>query len=162
LLRLTNVYGPRISLTASNQGFLGVFFRRVLLGEALKVFGTGAQLRDPLYVTDCVEAFARAALLPQDCPDRVFNIGGAEQLQLGEIADLVCRLSGLPRPERAPFPPELQRIDIGSYYTDSRLFQKACGWQPQVPFSEGARETLDFFRARLADYLPFAASTRSC
>ncbi len=158
-LRLTNVYGPRLSLTAPNQGFLGVFLRRVLLKEGLRVFGNGSQLRDPLYVADCVEAFARAALLPARNPERVFNVGGGEHLELGEIADVCCRLGGLPRPERVPFPEELKRIDIGSYFTDNSLFERATGWRPRVRFADGVAETLAFFRAELNYYWPAPAWT---
>ncbi len=153
VLRLTNVFGPRMSLLAKNQGFLGVFTRKVLLGETLKVFGDGSQLRDPLYIDDCVEAFVKAAEIPKGT-DRTFNIGAPEHLDLGQIAVAVSRIAGVPEPGCIPFPPDLKAIDIGSYFTDYRLFANATGWRPRVTFEDGFRRTVDFFRRNREHYLP--------
>jgi nucleoside-diphosphate-sugar epimerase len=60
VLRLTNVYGPRLSLEAPDQGVFSAFLRRLVRGERLQVFGDGTQLRDPVYVEDVVEAFLLA------------------------------------------------------------------------------------------------------
>ena len=57
VIRLTNVYGPRMALDVVCQGFLSTYIRRMMLGQPLEVFGDGLQLRDPMYVTDAVEAF---------------------------------------------------------------------------------------------------------
>src|SRR5262249_46330502 len=72
-LRLTNVYGPRIRLSESRQGVLGVFLRRALDGQTILVYGDGAQIRDFLYVDDVVEALLLAALAP-DALGAAFNI----------------------------------------------------------------------------------------
>ena len=147
VLRLTNVYGPRMSLNVAGQGFLGVFFRKALLGETIAVFGEGEQLRDPLYVEDAVEAFLRAGLAP-GCPERACNIGGLEPLPLREIARCIAGSV-----EMIPFPEHLKAIDIGSYYTDSSRAAAAFGWTPQTRFAEGAARTLAFYRAHLGEYL---------
>ncbi|MCX6610006.1 MAG: NAD-dependent epimerase/dehydratase family protein, partial [Acidobacteria bacterium] len=141
VLRLTNVYGPRMSLNVAGQGFLGVFVRKALLGEAISVFGEGEQLRDPVYVDDVVEAFLLAGLA-ESFPERECNIGGIEAISLGDIA---IAMSG--RVEKIPFPEHLQAIDIGSYYTDSSRAATALHWKPRIPFTEGAAKTLAFFRA---------------
>jgi nucleoside-diphosphate-sugar epimerase len=115
-----------------------------------------------LYVDDCTEAFALAALLPRGVDQRIYNVGGMEHLELGEIADICCELAGLPRPPRVPFPGELKRIDIGSYFTDSRLFEQSTGWQARTRFHDGVAATLAFYRSCPEAYLavpsPIAAS----
>jgi UDP-glucose 4-epimerase len=147
VLRLTNVYGPRMSLTVAGQGFLGVFFRKALLGETIQVFGDGEQLRDPLYVEDAVEAFLRAGLVAAPA-ERTMNLGGKDAVSLGEIAR---RIGG--QVELIPFPEHLQAIDIGSYYTDSSRAAELLGWQPRTSLEEGIARTLAFFRAHRKDYL---------
>ena len=147
VLRLTNVYGPRMSLSVAGQGFLGVFVRKALLGETISVFGEGDQLRDPVYVDDVVQAFLSAGLAGQ-LTKRECNIGGLEAISLSDIA---IALSG--KVEKIPFPEHLQQIDIGSYHTDSSRAEGLLGWKPRTPFVEGAKKTLDFYRARLSDYL---------
>lgn len=147
VLRLTNVYGPRMSLTVAGQGFLGVFFRRALLGQGISVYGDGMQLRDPLYVDDAVEAFLRAGLAKLG-DERQLNIGGKEALPLGEVARLVAG-----KVELIPFPDHLKPIDIGSYYTDSSRAKEVLGWEPRTTFAEGAAKTLEFYRENFETYL---------
>lgn len=147
VLRLTNVYGPRMSLSVAGQGFLGVFFRKALLGETIAVFGDGEQLRDPAYVDDVVEAFLLAGVA-KDLPTRAFNIGGHAPLSLASIAE---QISG--SVQKIPFPEHLQSIDIGSYTTDSSLAEKVLGWKPSTRFAEGAAQTLAFYREHFDEYL---------
>lgn len=156
-LLLTNVYGPRQSLTAQNQGFLGVFMRQAIRKQRLKIYGDGSQVRDPLYVDDCVNAFVKAAEL-RDPKLRKMNVGNAEHLPLAEIALSISRHAGLPPPEPVPFPDNLRRIDIGSYFTDPTAFHEATGWTPQVRFEEGVARTLEFYREHLPEYLPATAA----
>lgn len=151
VLRLTNVYGPRMALNRPCQGFLGTFVRTVITGRALSVFGDGLQLRDPMYVDDAVEAFLIAGLGP--IPSRVYNIGGPEALSVIEIARLTSRAAGVDEPSLRPFPEEIRSIDIGSYCTDSSRAGRELGWKPQVPFSQGIQSTLDYYRRELPHYL---------
>lgn len=55
-LRLTNTYGPRMELANDSKGFVGVFIRKALLGETIRIYGTGQQRRDFNYVSDVVDA----------------------------------------------------------------------------------------------------------
>lgn len=151
-LRLTNVYGPRLALAASNQGVLGVFLRRLIEGQPLKVFGDGAQLRDPLYVDDAVEAFLRAAAMDTRF-ERAFNIGGPKPVSLLEIARIASRAAGAPEPECVAFPADLKAIDIGSFHADSRLFARHTGWRAAIEIEEGIQRTLGYFRANREHYL---------
>ena len=41
VLRLTNTYGPRQQVRSNRQGFIGIIIRQALLGDPLKVFGSG-------------------------------------------------------------------------------------------------------------------------
>ncbi len=147
VLRLTNTYGPRLALGVPGQGFLTVFFRRVLDGEPLEVFGDGMQLRDPIYVDDVVEAFLLAGTVPAP-PFRLYNICGPDALTLREIARIVQTEAG--QAERIvikPFPEEHRAFDIGSFAGDSTRVRAALGWSPNVDFREGVRRTLAHFLA---------------
>lgn len=161
VLRLTNVYGPRMSLEIPCQGFLSTFLRRVLTGEGLEIFGDGSQLRDPVYVDDVVEAFLRAGCAPRT-PSRTYNVGGPAALTLAEIAEVASKAAGGLPVKRRPFPAERAQIDIGSYYTDSRLAAAELGWAPTVSFAEGITRTLAFYRAELPHYLDPANPRPAC
>ena len=155
VLRLSNTYGPRMALGVSGQGFLAVFVRRALLGEDIEIWGDGSQLRDPLFVDDAVDAFLAAAAAPR-LGHRTFNIGGPEVLPLRCIAETLAALYARAGVVQRPFPEEIRKIDIGSYYTDNRRAQTELGWCPTVLFREGAERTIAFYRDRVADYLRVA------
>ncbi len=157
ILRLTNVYGPRIALNIPGQGFLGHFLRRGLLGQQIEVFGDGRQLRDPVYVDDVVDAFLLAAAAEQPASP-VWNVGGKEALPLAKIAESIARACGGPEPSYRPFPEESKNIDIGSYTTDSSKIRRDLGWQPTVDFEEGIRRTVGWFRGEWSHYLPGTAA----
>ncbi|MBY0508104.1 MAG: NAD-dependent epimerase/dehydratase family protein [Bryobacteraceae bacterium] len=149
VLRLTNVYGPRMSLTVPGQGFLSAYLRKLELGEPLQVFGDGQQLRDPLHVDDAVEAFLMVGAA-RPLPSRSYNIGGPEALSLLEITRIACATAGLPEPTLRPFPAERASIDIGSYRTDSSRIRAELGWAPQVRFEDGFAQALGFYRRQAA------------
>ncbi|MBK9166842.1 MAG: NAD-dependent epimerase/dehydratase family protein [Bryobacterales bacterium] len=155
VLRLTNVYGPRMALHIPSQGFLSTYLRRIILGQPLEVFGDGAQLRDVVYVDDVVEAF----LLAGDCPklhSHTYNVGGPQPLPISEIATTCARTAGGVPVTFRPFPDELKRIDIGSYYTDWRRIRTELGWQPRIGLEEGLRRSVEYFRRELQHYLKVA------
>jgi nucleoside-diphosphate-sugar epimerase len=149
VLRLTNVYGPGMSLDVPGQGFLSTYLRKLSLGERLEVFGDGLQLRDPMYVDDAVDAFLLAGLA-QPLTSRSYNVGGPEALTLLDIARLASAAAGVDEPTLRPFPEERKKIDIGSYRTDSRRIQAELGWTPRVQFEDGIALTLAHYR-KLAD-----------
>ena len=152
ILRLTNIYGPRMALNIPEQGVLGHFFRRTLLGQDIELFGDGKQVRDPVYVDDIVEAFllvgARAGL-----PAPNMNVGGRDALSLEDMARILVAEGGGKLLYR-PFPEGHKSIDIGSFSTDNSFIRDTLGWEPQVPFATGARLTLDYYREHREHYLP--------
>src|SRR5438552_6535016 len=97
VLRLSNVYGPRMALNIPCQGFLGNFLRRALVGQTIEIYGDGRQLRDPLFVDDAVDAFLLAGAAA-DPLSRMWNVGGPEALPLARIARIVSGEAGTPEP----------------------------------------------------------------
>ena len=161
VLNLTNVYGPRMSLDVPCQGVLSRFTRRVLLRQPIEIFGDGRQLRDPLYVDDAVDAFLAAGAAP-DVPADLYNVGGPAALELREIAEIARRAAGGPAALYREFPLQNARIDIGSYYADSRLIARELGWRPRTPFDKGMELTLEFYRAELPHYVDPCHSNPQC
>ncbi|MDF1657012.1 MAG: NAD-dependent epimerase/dehydratase family protein [Verrucomicrobiales bacterium] len=60
-LRFFNVFGPRQDPQSPYSGVMSIFARRFAEGEAVKVFGDGAQTRDFISVFDVATALAQAA-----------------------------------------------------------------------------------------------------
>jgi UDP-glucose 4-epimerase len=144
-MRLTNVYGPRQCLTRDGLGFLPVFIRRSLRGEAISVYGDGKQLRDCLHVDDVVHALA-LAVLNRDAVGDVFNLGHPDALGLGEIAQLTVAAAGHHSDvSLIPWPPDHQQIDIGSFQGDYSKAKRVLGWEPHIRFADGIASTMRFY-----------------
>lgn len=151
VLRLTNIYGPGMRIADARQMFLGLWLRKALSGEALQVFGDGAQRRDLVHVDDAVDALVRAAAAPAPAP--VYNLGGADTVALGDLAERLSSAAGGLRVERVPFPAERRAIDIGDYHGDWSLIRDQLGWSPRVPLDDGLARTLAYYREHHARYL---------
>lgn len=152
VLRLTNTYGPGMRVKDAQQNFLGLWVRLALQGQPIELW-RGDQRRDFSYVDDAVRALLRVARVPA-AAGRTFNVGGCEPVSMGDLAALLLRLSGGDsRAVISPFPPERERIDIGHYHTDDRLFRTRTGWAPQISLADGLAATLHYYRSHLPRYL---------
>lgn len=145
-LRLTNTYGPHLLMKHGRQGFITVFIRRALEGQDLQVFGDGSQLRDFTYVDDCVEAFLAVAT-HDEAYGQAFNVGGQEPVSLLEVAQLCQELAAAGgTASTVPWPPDREKIDIGSIYVSHEKLTALTGWEPKVSLREGLARTFDFYR----------------
>jgi UDP-glucose 4-epimerase len=151
-LRLTNVYGPRQLIHHNRQGFIGWFIRLALEGAEIQIYGDGSQMRDFVYVDDAADAFLRAGMLDA-CNGDVFNVGGTEPIAHRDLVALLIETAGRGSSRLVPWPGEKQRIDIGSFYSDSSKFTGTTGWHPTVGLAEGFRRTLDYYRAHFDRYV---------
>lgn len=143
-LRLTNTYGPRMRVIDARQTFIGWWFRQLLEGDEIRIFGTGEQLRDLTYIDDVVDAF----LLCADRRETIgqsYNLGGA-RTNLKDLAALAVKLNGKGSYRVVPFPEERKAIDIGDYIGDYTKLAHTAGWTPRVSLEEGISRTLDYYR----------------
>lgn len=150
-LRLTNTYGPRMRVKDARQTFLGYWFRLLLSGQELTIFGDGRQRRDFNYVDDALHAFLLAAA-SDEANGHVYNLGGDEVVTLLELAELLVKLNGGGTYRRVPFPPERKAIDIGDYYADFTKITRELGWTPAIQLEEGIARSLDFYRQHRRSY----------
>ncbi len=84
--RFFNIVGPR---QCSRYGMvLPAFVRAALSNAPIRVFGDGAQTRNFTYIDDCIDALIRLLKNP-GAPGRIFNIGGAEEISIHQLAEQV-------------------------------------------------------------------------
>jgi UDP-glucose 4-epimerase len=142
-LRYGNVYGPRQN-PHGEAGVVAIFAEKLLRGEQPVINGDGKQSRDYVYVGDLVRA--NLAALTAEFVGAV-NLGTGIETDVNTIFRHLRTLCGSTAPEQhGPAKPGEQMRSV----IDNALAQRVLGWRPQVSLEDGLRETVAFFRARLA------------
>ena len=150
VLRMTNVYGPRMRIKDDLLTFVGWWFRQLLEGKDIQIFGDGMQIRDLNYVDDVVNALLLCAAHPS-ANGKIYNLGG-EPINLLNLAKLMIEVNGSGKYEIVPFPENRKRIDIGDYHGDYSLIKADVGWQPQISLRDGIARLLEFYRENKEHY----------
>ena len=78
-LRLTNTYGPRMRIRDARQTFIGWWFRQLLEGQTLSIFGDGLQVRDFNYIDDVIEALLMVAF-HEAADGQIYNLGSDDPI----------------------------------------------------------------------------------
>ncbi len=151
VLRMTNVYGPRMRIKDDLLTFIGWWFHQLLAGKDIQIFGDGRQVRDINYVDDVISALLLCAAHPS-ASGKIYNLGGAP-INLLDLARLMIQVNGSGGYALVPFPENRKSIDIGDYYGDYSLIQKDVGWQPQVELEAGISNLLAFYRMYKEHYM---------
>jgi len=152
VLRMTNTYGPGMRIKDAQQTFLGLWVRKAIEGGTIQVFGDGYQLRDLNYVDGVVEALMLAGQNPA-ANGMTYNLGGNQILTLDAIAQQLTALCPGANYTHTPFPPELQKIDIGDYFGDFSAISRDLHWTPRVGLDRGLHRTIEYYRAHRSQYL---------
>ena len=144
VVRIFNTYGPRMH---PNDGrVVSNFIVQALKGEDITIFGTGEQTRSFCYVDDLLEAMVRAMNTADDFTGPV-NIGNPGEFTMIELAELVLQLTG--SKSKLVFKP-LPQDDPKQRKPDISLAKSVLGWEPKVRLEDGLRETISYFRTKLA------------
>ncbi len=143
VLRYPNVYGPRQS-PHGEAGVNAIFIGLMAAGERPRVFGTGEQVRDYLFIDDVVEANVLALSM---AGGEILNLGTGVPTSVNDIVRelnhiLDTRLEPIREPARAG---EIQRI-----YLDAARARRMLGWTPRVEFADGLRRTVEWVRGTSA------------
>ena len=142
ITRSSNNYGPG----QYPEKLIPRFIMRLLRDEPVPVFGDGRQVRDWLHVRDHCAALDR--IWRRGRVGEVYNIGGRCEWTNLELTYLLLDLLGKPRTliEHVADRPGHDR----RYATDCTKLEHELGWRPRIPFEEGLRETVAWYRSRHA------------
>jgi UDP-glucose 4-epimerase len=141
-LRFFNVFGPRQRADSPYSGVIAIFAALLAAGRAPTVHGDGLQSRDFVYVSDVVSALLLAADAPS-VSGRVYNVGtGASVTLLQLIAELNAILGTSAVPVHGP----PRAGDIRHSRAKIDRIRADLGYAPTVPFAEGLRRTLAWYR----------------
>lgn len=142
--RIFNTYGP--GMHPHDGRVVSNFIVQALKGQPITVQGDGNQTRSFCYRDDLIEGCMRL----MDTPDEItgpMNLGNPCESTIGELAELVVRLTGSASPivvRPLPVDDPMQRCP------DITLARETLGWAPKVALEEGLRRTIAYFDALLS------------
>lgn len=128
---------------------LALFILNALEGRPLPIYGDGQHSRDWIHVQDHACAIDR--LLHAEARlvnGEVFNIGAAEERSTLQNALAVLDILGKPH-ELLRFVPD-RLGHVRRHAVDVAKLQCVVGWQPQVAFSNGLAQTIQWYRENSA------------
>jgi dTDP-glucose 4,6-dehydratase len=137
VVRGNNAYGPR----QHPEKAIPTFTLAALAGRHLPVYGNGSNRREWLHVMD----FARAILRVLDAGEagQVYNIGGGHEISNIQLARMICKLTDAPE-ELIEYVKDRPGHDLR--YSLTWLPLATLGWRPTIPFTDGMREVVDWYR----------------
>ena len=134
--RASNNYGPR----QYPEKVIPLFITNAIDRQPVPLYGDGLNVRDWLHVRDHCRALD--LLIAQGERGATYNVGGGNEVA---NIDLTRRLLALlDRPESL-IRPVTDRPGHDRRYALDPTKLRALGWQPQVAFDEGLRETVDWY-----------------
>ena len=145
--RCSNNYGPR----QYPEKLVSLFVTNAIDDQPLPVYGTGKNRRDWLHVEDHCAALI-ALLANPGIEGETFNIGGQCERDVLTVTEAVLRLLGKPTSliRHVEDRPGHDR----RYAVDSSKLTRLTGWRPEIPFEDGIRRTVDWYRENEAWWKP--------
>lgn len=138
VLRFANLYGL-YGKGYPEFGFVNYFIHLAWHNEEIKIFGSGDQTRNVLYVNDATEILWRAAQDPRLFGETYFATG-SEHLSVKEIADTIVEVFGRGKVTHIDWPDERRRIEIDHVEFSAERLRSLTGWQPRYDFHQALQE----------------------
>jgi dTDP-glucose 4,6-dehydratase len=137
ITRASNNYGP----FHYPEKVIPLFITNVMDDIPVPLYGDGLQERDWLHVSD--HCAAVDLLIDAGVSGDVYNVGGGNHVRNVDLTMQILDLAGKPESliRRVADRPGHDR----RYSLDTSKLQ-SVGWTPQVPFAEGLRDTVEWYR----------------
>lgn len=138
-LRFSNIYGPK---SFHKGSVVAHFYKRILTGEPLVVYGDGSQARDFLYVGDLVEGIRVA--IDSDAVG-AFQLGSGKPTTVNELLELMRTATGRELDVRYE---DFRAGEVRQTWCEVDKARQGFGFDPRTALDEGLRRTWEWFVAR--------------
>ncbi len=144
VIRHSNVYGPHDKFDLERSHVMGATITKVLTAEEgkIKVWGSGEEERDLLYVSDLVD-FVERAVEKQQQPFQLVNVGCGRSIAIKDLVQTIIQSSG--RDLKIEYDLSQPSIDT-QLCLDISKAREVFSWQPQVSLEEGIQKTIQWYR----------------
>ena len=148
VIRHSNIYGPHDKFDLDRSHVFGATVTKVMTAKngKIKVWGTGEEGRDLLYVSDLVD-FVTLALDKQEAPFGLYNVGTGRATKIKDLVQKIVKASG----RNLTIQQDLSQPTIkATICVDCTKAHKQLGWIPKVILDDGISRTIDWWRVNFA------------
>ena len=146
ITRCSNNYGTH----HFPEKLIPLFITNLLEGKKVPVYGTGENVRDWLHVDDHCRGIYSALMRGRS--GEVYNIGGGRELTNNEITSLILEAMSADV-SSIEYVQDRKGHDL-RYSLDWAKINQELGYEPQVKFEDGLRETIQWYRDHEAWWKP--------
>lgn len=141
VIRYFNVFGPRQDPHSAYAAVIPLFATAMLDDQPPTIYGDGTQSRDFTYIQNVVDGNLLAMHTPA-AAGNIYNIACGDRISL---LDLVEQLNVIIGKDLKPHfaPPRIG--DILHSRASIELARRDLGYEPQVSFGEGLKQTIDWY-----------------
>ena len=138
ITRCSNNYGTH----HFPEKLIPLFITNLIEGKKVPVFGAGENIRDWLHVDDHCRGIYSALINGRS--GEVYNIGGGRELTNNEITSLILEAMDADT-SNIEYVEDRKGHDL-RYSVDWTKINQELGYEPQVKFEVGLRETINWYR----------------
>ena len=138
ITRCSNNYGTH----HFPEKLIPLFVTNLLEGKKVPVYGNGKNVRDWLHVDDHCRGIHK--VLMNGRAGEVYNIGGGRELNNLEITHLILEAMGKDE-SSIEYVEDRKGHDL-RYSVDWSKINRELGYEPQVKFEDGLRDTIQWYR----------------
>ena len=146
ITRCSNNYGTH----HFPEKLIPLFITNLIEGKKVPVYGTGENVRDWLHVDDHCRGIY--AVLMKGKSGEVYNIGGGRELTNNEITSLILEAMGADK-SSIEYVEDRKGHDL-RYSVDWTKINRELGYEPQVKFEDGLKQTINWYRENEAWWKP--------
>ena len=151
VVRLPNVFGPRATIHSSEFNFVNYFIGLGLQNKVITIYGEGSQLRNVLYVDDCISALIMASQTDETNGEVLFAVGD-KHYSVAEIAKSIAKYIG-GAVKFIEWPANRKVIDVGDAVISNKKIKSILNWAPNYDLRSGLLKTKEYFIPCLKEYL---------
>ena len=143
VLRLPIVYG--FNLIGDNKNnIIPHLVKKAINNEKFYINGYGSDIKDLLYVDDIIDLIL--LVIDSKVKNGAFNVGSGQKIRFIDLAEKIIKLLNSGSYEAVPFPKELAKFELGSFYFDTSGLKKIFKWMPKTSLDDGLIKIMDFFK----------------
>jgi nucleoside-diphosphate-sugar epimerase len=144
-LRYFNVFGPHQDPASQYAAAIPAFVTAILKDESPVIYGDGEQSRDFTYIDNVVEANLLAARAEHTMGE-VLNVACGQRVTVNQIIEMINELVGK---DIKPVYTDPRPGDVKHSLADITFAAKTIGYKPIIPFKEGLKKAIDWYREAL-------------